>query len=264
MAVYENAAPINVTTGNFITAAGLTNQTHLRAVSYLSSNLISTGLYDKMLAIWPMVGGTATTHKFNLKNPVDSNAAFRLTFLGSWTHDSTGAKPDGGGGTYANTYLQATNTFLSLNSISLWYYSTTSPVGSYQDYMGANNGSFSTGARIATNPGDNSNHNLNSNEASFSVTVKTGLIGLSRLISTEFTRYNRGVGETNSSAGAVSTAQQAYNFYLGALNSNNNVNEPTTCGCAFSAIGLGLTSTEASTFNAIVQQYQTILGRNVY
>ena len=31
-----------------------------------------------MKAIYPFVGGTATTHKFNLKDPADINAAFRL------------------------------------------------------------------------------------------------------------------------------------------------------------------------------------------
>jgi hypothetical protein len=261
MAVYENAAPINATTGNFITAAGLTNKTHLRAISYLSSNLISTGLYDKMLAIWPMVGGTAITHKFNLKNPVDSNAAFRLIFAGSWTHNSTGAKPDGGGGTYANTYLSASTAPLTLNSISLWYYSTNTPGGGFQDYMGANNGAFNTGARISVTAGGSSNDNLNSDQVGVTYSVTTGLIGVSRTNSTNFTRYSRGSSQTVS---ATSTTQQPYNFYLGALNSNNNVAEPTNCGCAFSAIGLGLTSTEASTLNTIVQQYQTILGRNVY
>jgi hypothetical protein len=88
----------------FITAAGITNLTQASAINTLVNDLKTYGLWTKMKALYPFVGGTATSHKFNLKDPRDLDAAFRLVFTGGWTHTSTGAKPNGTTG-YANTYL---------------------------------------------------------------------------------------------------------------------------------------------------------------
>jgi hypothetical protein len=88
----------------FITAAGLTNSTHISAVRRLVSALKYEGLWTKLKAVYPFVGGTATSHRFNLKDPRAVAAAFYLDFNGGWTHDSTGALPSGTNG-WANTNL---------------------------------------------------------------------------------------------------------------------------------------------------------------
>jgi hypothetical protein len=36
------------------------------------------GIWRKTHAIYPLLGGTASAHKFNLKDPRDLNAAYRL------------------------------------------------------------------------------------------------------------------------------------------------------------------------------------------
>jgi hypothetical protein len=71
-----------------ITGAGLWT-----AVNNLVIALKSNGIWNRTSAIYPYVGGTAERHKFNLKNPVNSDAAFRLTFYNSWTHTGAGATP---------------------------------------------------------------------------------------------------------------------------------------------------------------------------
>ena len=83
----------------FLTATGITNPTISGAVCTLVTSLKSANLWTKLNAIYPMVGGTATTCKFNLKNPADTNAAFRLNFVGGWVFSSNGALPNG-----VNTY----------------------------------------------------------------------------------------------------------------------------------------------------------------
>ena len=88
----------------FITAAGLTNSTHINSVRRLVSALKYEGLWTKLKAVYPFVGGSAAAHKFNLKDARDVNEAYRLTFNGGWTHDSTGALPNGTNG-WANTNL---------------------------------------------------------------------------------------------------------------------------------------------------------------
>ena len=88
----------------FIAAAGLTSSTHISSVRRLVSALKYEGLWIKMKAVYPFVGGSATSHKFNLKDARDVNEAYRLVFSGGWTHDSTGALPNGTNG-WANTNL---------------------------------------------------------------------------------------------------------------------------------------------------------------
>ena len=99
----------------FIAAAGITNLTQASAVNTLVNDLKTYGLWTKMKALYPMVGGTATSHKFNLKDPRDLDAAFRLTFSGGWTHSSTGALPNGTTG-YAETYFNPTTGYSVNNS----------------------------------------------------------------------------------------------------------------------------------------------------
>ena len=101
----------------FITAAAITDATQKSAIDTLVTGLKTDGIWTKMKAIYPFVGGTATTHKYNLKDPRDLDAAFRLVFNGGWTHSSTGALPNGTNG-YANTNLnQSANLAPSNNHI---------------------------------------------------------------------------------------------------------------------------------------------------
>lgn len=74
----------------FITAAAITDATQQSAINNLVIGLKADGLWTNMYAIYPFVGGTASQHKYNLKDPRDLNAAFRLQFNGGMTHSSNG------------------------------------------------------------------------------------------------------------------------------------------------------------------------------
>jgi hypothetical protein len=88
----------------FITAANITNPTQQSAINTLVVGLKTDGLWTKMMAIYPFVGGTATSHKYNLKDPRDLDVAYRLTFGGGWDHSSYGIGGNGAN-TYADTYI---------------------------------------------------------------------------------------------------------------------------------------------------------------
>jgi len=64
--------------------------------------LKTNSILNKMKAIYPFIGGTAVTHKWNLMNPQDTDAAYRLVFFGSWNHSKTGMQGNVNN-TYANT-----------------------------------------------------------------------------------------------------------------------------------------------------------------
>ncbi len=119
----------------FITAAGITDATQQQAINTLVVDMKGYGIWTKMKAIYPFVGGTATTHKYNLKDPRDLDAAFRLSFNGGWTHSSNGALPNGSNA-YADTYFSQLNGFDSVSSASIGAYIRTDSSSNSGD-MGA-------------------------------------------------------------------------------------------------------------------------------
>jgi len=129
----------------FITAAGITDATQIAAINRLVKNYKGVGDLNASVDLWtgesiiyPMVGGTAATCKFNLKNPVDSDAANRISFIGGWTFDANGPTPNGTNA-YARTFF-IPNT-LGQNNASLSFYSRSNSSGpSYA--LGCSVGSF--------------------------------------------------------------------------------------------------------------------------
>jgi hypothetical protein len=246
----------------FITAAAITDSTQQSAIDTLVVDLKAYGVWTKMKALYPFVGGSATTHKWNLKDPRDLDAAFRLVFNGGWTHSSNGAKPNGTNA-FANTYLSPSG-FLSLNNTSISYYSREN-----LDYTGSPIAAFSTGNGLlllsprtdSGAPQDNSGVN-NTVTSTTAATRRDGLFTASRIISTAFKVYRNSVIYRNSTitSNSLSTA----NLYVGARNNNNSsVSQYSALQCAFASIGDGLTDTEASNLYTAVQAYQTTLNRQV-
>lgn len=86
----------------FITATGITDSTQQGAINQLVLDLKSANIWSKMQVIYPIVGGTATTHKYNLKDPRDLDVAYRLDF-NNITHSAAGAA-GAGIGSFADTH----------------------------------------------------------------------------------------------------------------------------------------------------------------
>ena len=257
----------------FITAAAITDNTEKNAVNQLVIDLKSYGIWLKMKAIYPFVGGTAFSHKFNLKNPVDSNAAFRLTFFGGWVHSSTGAKPNGTNA-YAETYF-IPSVELTTNYGSAHYYSRTGTA----ETTGANANGIVIGARanaandtfaltIKTNPDNFTNFFFSASGtttnqlARFVDALGTGFYS-GALSATESKIYRNGV---NSTAVNFSYTRNTPNtsVYIGAINNKNlGPADFTLKESALAAMGDFLTDTETANYNLAVTAFETTLGRNV-
>lgn len=246
----------------FITAAGITDTTQQSAINTLVNNLKGYGIWTKMKAIYPMVGGTANTHKFNLKDPRDVNAAYRLSFLGGWTHSATGAKPNGSTG-YADTFLKP-NTDLTLNGAGISYYARTlkEAVGAYAG-NGVTMGGGIGNAELSIFADYGSGveyHANNSGEFAGGVSLKgqRGLIHNTRIASSSFKMYRN--GSTVYTIPFGSANRTALNLHIGAV---NGYGDKTNVECSFSAIDTGLTDAEAANYYTAVQAFQTTLGRQV-
>ena len=242
----------------FLSATGITDPTITSAIDTLCKDLKSAGIFTKMSAIYPMVGGTATTHKFNLVNPVDSDAAFRLSFLGGWTHSSNGMLPNGLNG-YADTFLTPSTT-LSLNNTSLSLYSRTNKSESSIDIgcQGGGNATY-THWNFATTTAF---RGINSAPTTrVPIVNTTGLLTASRIVSNNEVYYSNGAFASNFNAN--STALTAQKIIIGGRNNGGTADLLANKQYAFACIGQGLSATEASNLYTAVQKFQTTLGRQV-
>jgi hypothetical protein len=234
----------------FITAAGITDTTQKSAINTLVVNLKAYGIWTKMKAIYPMVGGTATQHKWNLKDPRDLNAAFRLVFNGGWVHSSTGAKPNGTNA-FAQTGIQP-STVLGLNNTHLSYFTT----GFIDSTAVCMIGAFNSPNRLAiysqgyfgVNSSAWSSYTFSDGGAKFRI--------ISRLSSTVQKFANNGTIQTatlNSSVRPTANIELARAGGFGGDYFNGI--------CKFASIGDGLTDTDIANFNTAVTTYQTALSR---
>jgi len=80
--------------------------------------LKSNNIYSKLKTIYRMRWGNAAQNKFNGVNPLDTDAAFRLVFSGTWTYDNFGSLPNGTNA-FANSYFTPINHFSSRNSLAI-------------------------------------------------------------------------------------------------------------------------------------------------
>jgi hypothetical protein len=251
----------------FLDAAGITASRQQRAVIELVRGLKNAQLWSKMKAIYPFVGGTATTHKFNLKDPRDSDAAFRLAFVGGWTHASTGADPNGSNA-YAETYISP-STHLTLYSTHLSYYSRENTRQTDNIDMGSYQGT-GTDFLVLITPRTNDNafsiqYSVANNAEMAISTTQTDSRGFflgSRTSSTasshKLFRNGNIIGTASQTAGIL----LSNNILIGAI-PNPSPFYYTNKEVAFSTIGDGLTDTDATNLYNIVQRYQTSLGRQV-
>ena len=80
----------------FLLATKLMNDIQIvSAINTFVLELKENNLWSTFLCIYPLVGGSSTTHKYNLKDPRDMDAAYRLVFSGGYTHNSNGITGNG-------------------------------------------------------------------------------------------------------------------------------------------------------------------------
>ena len=237
----------------FITAASITDPTQQSAINTLVTDLKGYSIWTKFKAIYPIVGGVASSHAVNLKSP----GTYNLTFATGWTHSANGMTPLN---TLANTSL-IPNSVLSLNSTHIAYYSRTNIAeGVYDigtqtlgnDYLALNARNPANNFRVLVNDGG---------IGDFSNSDSRGLFVVNRTSASVRNSFINGVKKLNDTTSA--TARSTNSIYLGSLNNAGSAAAFSTKQCAFASIGDGLTDTDAANFYTAVQAYQTALSRNV-
>ena len=254
----EDAVKIDPDAQAFFNAASITDETQQSAIDKLVKDLKSIGIWTKMKAIYPMVGGSATSHKFNLIDPRDLDAAFRLNFTSGWTHSSNGAKPNGTSA-YANTFINSNTLNTTSNHLSV--YGLTSDVTRVHYAMGAKDYFFMRIANSFTS------RNLNNSSLFKSgLTTNNGFTLSTRNALDSRKAFNNNL-QLDASTDVATTDARDSAIILGARNDGGfttiNALNFADGELQFNSIGDGLNDTEASDFYTAVQAFQTTLSRNV-
>lgn len=253
----------------FFTSSGITDVTQKIAINDLVVGLKADGLWALMYAIYPFVGGTASTHKWNLKDPRDLNAAYRLTFSGGWTHNANGITGNG-----VNTYAQL-------------HTSTASSMGAYSRV--STTGVF-VGCAVDTQDGDcNSNNTYYLLFAGNSITsayynISTGaapwtkffsIVDEGSILANTINIYRNGSDINNLSPAYANWAKGGVNNYmLGAIGfyaydcdgnlSSSSVANYGNANLAFTYLSDSvLNATQNANLNTRIVAFQTALSRNV-
>ncbi len=246
----------------FIIAAGITDNTEKSAVTTLTLALKSASLYTKFIAVYPLLGGTANSHKYNLIDPQDTDLAHRLKFSGGWTHTSNGARGNASN-TFANTHI-IPNALLTSGSNSVGFYTRSNVSENKYDFA------CSTDAGAGLNPFGaiswytfgsvaydmSGNYNLSAAVGSAGgLTHGFGNAGTWRLY-----RNGAQIGSTASSVIALPN----FALDLGGNNGGGTLSLVSSKEYAFAFVAdQQMTPTDAANLYTIVQAYQTTLNRQV-
>ena len=230
--------------------------TEKNAVVALENDLKATsGLYEDLINIYPLVGGDEASCKYNLKGAAD---AFTNTigFSGSWAYDADGVTGDGST-TYANTNISPADIAAIGTGISLHVYLTVNVQSPSSYDMGSSEQSVIAGFQNTT---------LYGNFGGGYVTSTGQVSGVGDLYSSQHTNNASGTTSVWKNGTSVASATKSRNigvtntFYLGNDNRGSNV-EYGNKGYGFAAQGLYLDSTKMSGLNTAVQTYNTTLSR---
>jgi hypothetical protein len=230
----------------FIDATGIVDNNQITTLNTLVIDLKNANLWSKMIALYPYLGGTAFTHKFNLKDPQDLDSSYRLSFFGGWTHTSTGAKPNGTNA-YANTFLGTDA--IGLNSGHMSFYSRTdfltggvpNDMGILQDFPGADSYNSLTGNVL-------NQAAFRYNNGGFVGTPVADTLGYfcgTRTASNVLKLFKNGsvLYSPNTPSGSTTT----YPIFVGAINN----------------VGFGTVDADVISLSNIVENYNVSLSRNV-
>jgi hypothetical protein len=234
-------------------------------VAYLGNGTTAAYIWGAQIEL----GSTATTYqpiattqqayisnqfKYNLVNPVDSDAAFRLVFNGGWTHSSLGSQPNGTNG-YADTKFNP-NTHLTRNDFSISVYRNNATNSSGTDI-----GAFGGGAAYYYLGGGGTTETAIAFDGfgnQYTEAVRRGLFTVNALSGTTV-GYKNGVSKISyTTVGNIPSS----NSFLGANNFSGGT-EFANSRYAFAAYNNALTAPEAANLYTRVQAFQTALNRQV-
>lgn len=239
-----------------VTGGGDTlTSTEQTAIQDMIVGFKANGTWSKYIAIYGCFGNTASAHKWNLKNPLNTNAAFRLTYNGTATHAATGIT-NNGSSTYAIPHV--TNFDLGTGAFATEIWIRTNVAGAIVDVGGKStsgedyqlDANFSGGF-----------YGLACGSTITVSAVAGGGLHTVRYDGSKNHLHKNGTLLVSASSSYTVTNNASIGFYIGAFNEvgvANYFSNREWCFCAFS---LGKTSAEVASDYTVIAAAQSALGR---
>lgn len=247
----------------FIAAAGITDAVQQGAICQLVSDLMSAGVWSSLNAIYPFIGGNATSNSYNLKN----TATYQITWFGGVTHNANGVTFNGINA-YGNPgYVESSIEPVGNTSRVIYDRSNTIDFGCQIGAQGSGGGY----QRNFMADRYNGNYYMDVYDVQDFYGRLTGVSADSRafwvnsrtsLGAGGFSVYRNGISiniTTNANAGS----QPNVGTWIGGLNANGSLAQPSSHNLAFASMGTGLTGVQVANYYSAVQAFQTTLGRQV-
>jgi len=231
----------------------------------LITGLKNNSLYVKTQAVYTFKGTTPSQHKFNSKNPIDTDGAFRLTFSGTGTYSNLGFQTNGSN-SYANTYFAPSiNQNVNSNGMTV-VVGTNNSVNTDNCTVGSYNSESQMS--IFTSKGNNTTYYrqslLNSRGSAI---IQTGVNDAKGIWTAS--KQSASVGklfrnQTLIGSGSGGGALPTYNLYIGALNYIGSLNGVSHQRIQMVILHEGLSNTEITTLQSIIDLSETIAGRKTW
>lgn len=243
---------------SFITAASLSDHSQKIAVNTLVLGLKAASIWSKFDALYPFVGGTAAAHAKDLKGAYNMANAADSSWTADVTHNANGITGNGTSGR-GDTGIQL-SVLGRTNSAFGYAYSRSTDItassylfGATDTYrFGINRGSATT----ATAHGPN---DAGTSMAIAPIPNWKGHFAIRRDSSTTKTIWGAGLTASSGNDGAVGAPANAIQIlcrkYSGPYGGFSNAN------LAFAAFGQSLSDSEFATFTALIDAFETALGR---
>jgi len=262
MGIYSQAAGGELTPAQlFIAAAAITGTTQKNAITSLVADLKGTGsttnstdIWSKLYAFYPMCPIDATTFtltacKWNLVNPVDSDAAFRMTWVNSPSVSYKGIKGNFSASAYGNTHF-VESAHMTAGNNGMTRDNFDSPGVNSQVFAGADYPSLAFRRNVVSY----------SSGIGLLHSAAPAICTISRLNSSGFTIYKDGISVATSSTNSSAQANESM-FICAASDNSGNPIIPLTVGFKTFSIHDGLTANEALDLKDALTNYNIALGR---
>lgn len=240
-----------------ITGVGLWDALNSNVLELKGQGIINTtvNFWNKFVALYPFIGGIAFTNKWNLKNPVDSDAAFRITWVGGMVFSEFGAE---GNGTDAYGLVHVTPSVdQAQNNSSFFRFATNIVAKSPSGYnIGCGTAVIFSYNRDGAGPA--TDEAVNSTSAVGILSDGSEWVMHSRIVNTEFIRY---ASSGNITVPSVSTGLSTFPFAIFGYNDRGTIAPLALAVFGYCGFGQGLTPSEETLFRAIIKDFENKLNR---
>lgn len=233
------------------------NSTQKNSVNALITSLKAHSLWTKYKAIYLFIGGTASAHKYNLKDPRNLDAAYRLTFPNGATHSSGGT--DWTTTQYADTHMPSSLIVEGSTSVSIYHGENIQELGvSYGWDDGTKHGGLFmnyAGQLYSDFPAESTARIQISTSYDTRCMVHAAQTG-----TRTHTVYRNG-SQIGTSTASATSAYTANNIWINARDLVNTFNG-TKITSWFALANVGFSATDAANEYTDVQAFQTSNSRN--